>query len=477
MAVFQGFIGPAYQSQNANATSERLMNLYLEKNETPGAKAPWVLNPTPGVTAYTTLAQSPNRGLFAQDGRAWAVGGNRLYEVFAGATPTDRGLVARDSNPATFASSGDTGGQLFVTSGDRGYILDLSTHVLTQVVLDVTFGAYVDGYFLGLDTTESVLRMSNLLDGTTWSATNTIPRDTAGDKWKAMVVAHGDIWLVGSETTDVFYNAGTSPVPFAPIPGAFIEMGTCAPFSVVVFDGTPAWIAQGARGRGIVVRANGYGAPTRISTHAIEYALQSYSTIDDAIGFTYEEYGHTFYVLNFPTAGATWVYDASTEQWHERGWWDGAVGTFTTYRPQFHAAAFGTHLVGDRSSGVVYEMKSSLSTDVDGTGIRRVRRAPHISDQQQWMFYAHLHIDMQTGLGLSTGQGSDPTVMLRYSNDGGRTFGNERTVSAGALGRYAARARFTRLGRARDRVFEVSFSDPVPFRLTAAYLDVTKGLS
>lgn len=225
----------------------------------------------------------------------------------------------------------------------------------------------------------------------------------------------------------------------------------------------------------MVMQSSGF-QPTRISTHAVEQAICTYAAIADAVAFTYQDDGHIFYVLNFPTAKATWVFDQTTGLWHERGTWDTTLIVFDAWRPQYHATMWTKHLVGDRKTGAIFHMSSLFYKDVNAQGIRRVRRAPHLSSEERRMFYNKLQVDMDVGEGLTTGQGSDPQVMLRVSDDGGRTWGSERWASAGKIGEYKTRVIWFRLGSARDRVFEVSVSDPIPWRLVGAYLDVLPGL-
>jgi len=230
----------------------------------------------------------------------------------------------------------------------------------------------------------------------------------------------------------------------------------------------------------MVFRADGY-SPVRISTHAVEHALQDYVragiTIADAVAFTYQEDGHTFYVLNFPTAKATWVYDSSTQLWHERGTWDESSTQYEAWRPQSHCFAFNKHLVGDRALGTIYEMSLDNYTDAGGGVLRRMRRTPHVTVEQESLFYHKFQIELETGLGLSSGQGDDPQAMVRWSDDGGQTWGHEHWVSAGKQGDYSARAIWRRLGRGRNRVFEVVVTDPIPWRMIQAYLSVTRGTS
>lgn len=473
MIPFPNFVGPTYRSQSPIVAIEQCMNWYPERIEASGSKYAWALYPTPGLEAFGTLPIGPVRGLYGLDGRMWGVGGDHLYEVSDAGIPTDLGLMARDNNPATMSSSGDAGGELFTTAGDKGYILNLGTNAFSHVVDDVTMGSYLEGYFLGLDQATSRVKYSDLLDGTTWPALSYLERIAASDKLLAMAVSHKEIWMIGSETGEVWYHTGASPTPFEPFPGGFFEVGIAAPFSIARAAGSFLWVSQDKNGARIVVRMNGF-SPERVSNHAVEFALQGYTTVADARAYGYQDQGHFFYVVNFPTANATWVLDLTTGQWHERGWWNVARARFDAYRPEYHVYAFDQHLVGDRTTGVIYRSAIDLYGDADGAPLRRVRRAPHLSQNGQRLFFSQLLINMETGVGLGTGQGSDPKVMLRFSDDGGRTWKTERTKAIGKMGEYSGRGvLFNQLGSSYNRVFELSASDPVPYRIAGAFLNVS----
>lgn len=477
--IFPNFVGGSYTSQSVLADAEECINFFVEQMESPGAKARQVLYPTPGLSAFaSSITGSPGRGMFAQDGRCFAGVDTVLYEINEDATVVNRGAIVRTPNPCTFASSGDAGGQLLVTSGDRAYILTLSTNALTNPLTSgATMGGFLDGYFVVLNTDTSTLRSSALLDGATWSGTMEAQRNTGSDPWVSLLVNNRQIWLVGTLTSDVYYNAGTAPLPFAPIPGAFLEHGTIAPFSVAPIGTNIAALGQNRQGAGYVWMSDGFTA-RRISTHAVELALQNYASLSDGWAYTYQEDGHTFYVLNLPSAGATWVYDATTNLWHRRGSWNSTSHTFEAWRANNHAWAFNRHLVTDSQSGTIYQQAASVYTDANGAGLRRVRRAPHINAERHWVFYKGFEIEVETGVGLdgvATAQGTDPQIIMRFSDDGGRTWGNDHETDLGPIGRYRTRVYWTRLGRSRDRVFEIVVTDPVPVRIIQAFLDIQVG--
>src|SRR6185437_6464227 len=125
--------------------------------------------------------------------------------------------------------------------------------------------------------------------------------------------------------------------------------------------------------------------PVRISTQAVEEAFESYSTIADAVAWCYQDAGHSFYVLNFPTANATCVFDTSTKMWHERGYFsDGVLGR---HRGVTHSYAFEKHIVGDWENGNLYELTRSAYSD-NGQVMFRRRRSQHLSSDMLKQFFS-----------------------------------------------------------------------------------------
>ena len=485
-----GFIGWIYELEHATVATEQCINWYPATVETEGAKAPRVLLPTPGVEAFAEATDNPVRALFTDPatGQGFAVIGDQFYEFDTNGTLTNwtEGLafstfsafaVDVGTAPATISSNGDGGGELFITSGDKGYVFSLFTDTGSEVLASGSaMGAEIDGYFLALDTENSAFFASDLNDGATWDPLQFQQRSKAADRWVSLDVEGADIFLFGTQTTEVWYNAGTSPFPFALNP-TLIPFGIAAVFSKKGIAGSMFWLAQTRHGITGVVRASGV-QPTIISTGAIAHAIQEYAeagVISDAVADAYEYKGHAFYMLTFPTAGATWVYDLATGKWHQRGTWNTGTNSYDAWRPLYHAVAFGKHLVGDRADGIIYELRGDYTSDVGGVDIRRVRRAPVLSLENRRLRFRRFELDLEVGLGNAVAPGDDPQVTLNFSNDGGKTWATagDRSAGSGALGEYQKRVFWTRLGSARNRVFEVVCSDPINnWRLTDAYLEV-----
>ena len=512
MARF-GFVGPTYTSQSGLADCQRCMNWYPETVESGQGKSPLALYPTPGLKTMVT-GTGPVRGVLAINGRMFWVGGGNLYEgtnpqyangLLTSLTPTELGQVGSDFKLVSMAVNGSAGNQLCICSAGQIYIFNLSATKATGAIqlapntLSGTMGGlqgfaskvvFCDGYFVVTLAGTNEFQISALEDGSTWNPLSVQQVSVFAENIGGMVVAYRQLWIFGQNGhSQVYYNSGANAYTPFDVIGAggvgFMEEGIDAPYSAAVLDNAPFWLGGNANGNGMAWRANGY-TPLRISTHAEETAWAKYpQKCSDAVGYSYRDQGHTFWVLRFPSAnggvGATWVYDTATQMWHERGFWSqqGATG-YSAHLAGCHCAAFNTHLVGDWNSGNLYAMDIAYLDD-NGNVLRRSRRAPHISTEQQLITHHELQVDMEVGDGpippMLDGAGNprDPQVMLRWSNDGGKTWGNEHWIGAGEAGGYEVRARWLQLGQARDRVYEIAVTDPIAWRIVEAYLRASPG--
>jgi hypothetical protein len=529
------------------------------------------------------------RGIFTINSRTFAVAQRVLSEVFSTFTQVPRGLVSNDSQIVSFAASAQ---QMIIASGGTMYLLDLTTNILSTIPASNFTGpvsqvGYSDGFFLALIANSNRFYVSGVLDATDWTSNGASLVSVFPDNLVSMLVDHRQIWFWSKTKAIAYYNSGAAQFPFDPVPSGFIEQGCAAKNSPARLDNTIFWLGSDDRGHAIVWRATGY-TPSRVSNHAIEYAFQQYARIDDAIGYAFQDQGHSFYHLYFPSAGKSWRYDVATNMWHEVGFWNVKYGFFEAHHTQCHTFNFNKHLVGDWSSNKIYDMEIprwnngvwDFATD-DGDWIRRVRRAAHISDEQKYATHHQVQIYLETGLGpipplpgtaaptniyladtlgaiwdmqvrdtgvlettsslvpgtsqtlffndsdtgttswqvtvntlgvlsttsvpfsasyqkilkmvsdsgttmwnlyvnslgvLITSPGGaiyrDPMVALRWSNDAAHTWSNEIQIPAGKAGEFTKRVMARRLGRSRDRVYEISMNDPIPWRIIAGYAEI-----
>jgi hypothetical protein len=425
MARF-GLVGPAYQSQSVIADCQTCKNLLLETIESGQGKSAAALYRTPGLNKLYDLGAAGVRGKITAQGRTFAVTGTVLWELLAPtANPNkiNRGTIVSDGQPVSLAS-GPT--QVLIASAGNLYCFQLVANAIFAVntlnLVPLFNGAtglgllgpvaqvvYGDGFFFALIANSNQIQASNPLDGSTWQGVSETQVSVFSDNVSAIYVNARRLWVFGPNNIQAYFDSGNFPFPYDVDQSGFIEQGLAAPFSVAKLDNSIFWLGQDSRGSGMVWRLNGY-TPLRVSTHAIEFALSTYATTADAVCYAYQDQGHTFYVMNFPTAQKTWVYDCATQMWHERGFWNKVAGSFTQSRAGFHTFNFGMHLVGDPTTGAVYQQSINILSDF-GNEIRRERAAPHLSNEQRRIFFNRLQLDLETGLG-PTFQGMDiPTII------------------------------------------------------------------
>jgi hypothetical protein len=471
---YEGFIGPSYTLDSKAIDSQRCVNWYPKFNETGRGKSGEVasLIGTPGLRLLATIGNGPIRGSFkASNGAFYVVSGRNLYRVNASWGSREIGQLETSSGAVDFEDNGTT---LVIVDGPNGYTHTLGSFVLDKIESEAWRGStkveFIDGFFLFNDPDSGVFYISGV-NSTTLDPLDFATAEGAPDNLIATLVNNRDIWLFGDSSIEVWYNSGAADFPFTRASSGFIEMGLAAAFSVAKIGNTKFWIGKTKEGQGIIYAAQGL-SPQRISTHAVEYAIQSYGDISDAKAWTYQENGHSFYVINFTSANTTWVYDLTTRLWHERAYLNG--GEYERHRADTHTFVNDTHVVGDYESGKLYALDSEHYSD-NGAEIKRMRSAPHISSSNARIQYNSFELEAESGVGLSgNGQGVDPKVILQFSNDGGYTWSNEKWASLGKIGNKTTRAIWRRLGASRDRVYRVIVSDPVKANLIGVELNMER---
>lgn len=459
------------------------MNLYPEINPR-DTQSPVTHYPRPGLRALASaIGGGTVRGLYrASTGDGYCVIGQTLYKI----TPS-WGLLALGNllTPlSTPVSMIDNRTELVVVDNSSlGYSYNMASGTFAQIVDPTgTFAGgtradYLDTFLLfnTPGSNEFVSTLSNVLqfDGLYFATKTGYP-----DNLATLIVSNHYIYLIGQLKTEVWYNAGNPQFPFALLAGVYYEHGTVAPWSVATQDGRVYMLHQDLQGQGMVISFQGYSSK-RISNHALEYAIRrmaSAGSIADAIGYCYQTDGHVFYVLTFPTGNQTWVYDEATEQWHQRAWTD-ASGGLNRDRTNCCANINSTIVVGDHSNGTLYALDPTTYVDeVAGASspISRIRTfprlnegsfnfgAPGFSRPTAWegkrIRYNSFELDMQCGDGELDSAGNPPQVVLRYSDDRGRTWTRDIPQTAGAPGVYNTWPIWRNLGVSRDRVWEVGYS-------------------
>jgi hypothetical protein len=498
-------LGSSYVARSTNAADSRMVNLFPEIVPE-GGKEPAFLNRAPGLSLVTTVGTGPIRGMLESGQWLYVVSGSKLYKVSQTYVATLIGDVGPNSGPVSMAFNGT---QLFVANNGPSFVYNSidNTYVQNSTFPRAQTVTFINGYFIFNEPNSQRYWVTESYDGTTLEGTSVANAEGSPDGIVSLIADHNELWIFGGNSVEVWYDAGLPPpgVPFQRITGAFNELGCAATYSVAKLDNSLFWLGADARGKGVVYRANGYTG-VRVSTHAIEYAIAQYADISDAIAYTYQQEGHSFYVLTFPSANATWVYDASTQAWHERGSW--ADDEFIRHRSNCRAVFNGEVLVGDFENSNIYAFDLDVYSDNGNIQkwIRSWRALPTGQNNLKRTAQHSMQLDVESGVGLNgiiyppsnnsaianiaiasiavagsnsiqiLDVGVDPQVLLRWSDDGGHTWSNYHAKSLGGIGATGKRVIWRRLGmtmKLRDRVYEVSGTDPVKIAIMGAELIVT----
>jgi hypothetical protein len=470
-----GFVGPSYTAASRYQDAQEAINWYCEIDPYRKERGVIALYPAPGSVVRIALpAGGPVRGFRVIPGGAalLAVAADTLYRITAGWVATAVGTLLTN---AGLVSISDNGVSAYICDGANRYYYTWGTNTFA-LIADGAFPSggivdIVDGFLVYTNpgTDQFGATSANLV---TSGALSFATKFSAPDNIMGLQVVNRDVYVVGEKTTEVWTDSGLFPFPFQIIGGTSMQHGTDAAFSISRLGEGFAMLAEDTRGANTVILVNAY-KPSRISTYAVEDAINGYAYTADAIGMTHQWGGHEFYMLTFPSADVTWVYDLSTQLWHKRAYRD-ANGVLHRHRANCMAFFNNEVVTGDFQNGNIYAF---TDTAYDDNGVPQpcIRRCPHLTDDLKRQFFHDLQIQFQPGVGLQTGQGADPQAMLTWSDDGGSTWSAQHWTSIGRAGAYKNRAIWRRLGQARDRIFEVQVTDPVYRVIVSANLNVSQG--
>jgi hypothetical protein len=459
----------AYRSRSLPAAAQECINYFAEALPA-DAKTQVIVYNAPGTKAFGSGGLAGVvRGVEKMAGVLYGVAGNTLYSVDSSGTATNLGEINTTAGDVSFAVNRASPQELCFVDGTDGWTYDTGSGLVQITDGDFTAAdtvTFQDGYFAFNRAGTSIFFISGLNDGQSYDALDFADAEGSPDEIVAVFSSHRELWIFGQETIEVYFNSGNADFPFERINGAYIERGCAAAFSVASDDNTLFWLGED----GVVYRANGY-TPQRISTHAIEEDIRKFSSIADAKGYFLTIAGHKFYHLTFPTGKKTYVYDVSTGLWHERksvdsNYWRGGSAGIEIY---------GKCIVGDAFQGRLGELDMDTFSEYGGV-MQGVLTGPVVHDDRKRLFHKRFELDIESGVGDTSGDASDPQMWMDYSDDGGRTFSLRKPFrSMGKIGEYQARLRWLRLGMARNRIYRVTVADAVKRSIINTHLDASVG--
>lgn len=461
---FKGFIGPAYTLDSLNMESQQCINMYPIVDEQGTGKEGEVsyLRATPGLIQGHTVSGGITSEYTASNGQLFISTATTLYKVNNNETTSVVGTGIIGTNPIYDMT--DNGTQLILVTGSRGYIYNLTTGVFSQIssvgFLGSDYSVLFDNYVILNKPETNILYLSSLGDASSYDPLDAFSVDATPDKILRHINLHRELWIFKVNTIDVYYNTGNLGTPFQREAGIFIEKGCISGRSVIKLNNTVLWVGSGKDGFGIVYVAAGY-EPQRVSNFHVERLIRLELSPSTIICWGYESGGHVFY--NIRLSSTTLSFDLTTGMWHERKSSNPSTGAQSTYEVFMATPYNGRTVVASSTRFFTYYLDESTYTDA-GNPIERIRSSPHVSGGLKKVIHRSIQLDLESGNGSGN-------IYLETSDNDGRSWVS-RIISIGSLGQYRRRIKLYKLGLSRNRVYRVRFTDPLPFSLIGAELDV-----
>ncbi|MEJ0093825.1 MAG: packaged DNA stabilization protein [Methylocella sp.] len=463
------FATNSYQLKAPQASTQRTVNFYAEK-EPDDVKSPIVVYGVFGLTQLIPVGDGPIRGLHAMNNVLYVVSADELWSVN---TLGDAKLLGTGIAGGAFVSMADNGTQVCIVNGMNGFIYNATTMVF-QVINDPNFFPantvpFMDGFFLFDRAGTNQVFFSQLFDGTTFNALDFFSAEVDSDFVLGTVNQQENLLIIGQRTIETWFDSGNNNDPFQRFNGTTIERGAACPLSTIKEDNSVFFLGNDR----IFYRLD-LPLPKRISTSAIEQQWQNYQTVADCFVFKATFEGHKFLFVTFPSANATWVYDIESNLWHERISFSTNAASLGRWRGNCSEVFNNSTVIGDAFGNQIGIPSSNVYTEY-GAQILGMLISPPIQSDRKRVFLWSFELDCQTGVGLPSGQGSNPQVFLETSKDGGITYGPlQKWKSLGKAGEYLTRLRWTRFGQARQWVLRLTVSDPVRRTIIAAHAEIQK---
>lgn len=385
------------------------------------------------------------------------------------------GVGLNSGNPVSFANNSD---YVFMASGGPINYIN-ATGTIAQITdadapAAVTHIAYLDGYILAIDGTTGKFYWADVNAPTSWSALSFATAEANPDVVKALHVVQRQIYLIGTVTTEFWYNDGVSP--FSRIEGGVIEVGCAAKYSVVRHDNSLIWLSHTRQ----FVRFT--GTQTQFISSRYDKDIANFSVVSDCIGGFIHHNGQEYCIFTFPTENRTLVYNVNADDWSEWGVWDSTYMNFDAY--DFRSTArdinTGKTFIG-KSIPAIACLSSDSRVDLadyviasDTVPFKFLRRTGWIDNgSNKRKRVESLTFRAKRGYGDNS-QELIPYLMLRYRNDGTADWSNIRNISLGLSGDYDHVIDIKRLGMYKSRQWEISVSDNAPVVLSRPEIEFTE---
>jgi len=466
MARFQtipfNIIGGTHENRSRVVSVQNTTNMYMQVNQY--SDKPVSLQSFPGQKLASSVDGDNERGCHVMNGQAYRVVDNSLYRVDSSNSHAQKGVITGNDR-CIFADDGDN----LVIVSDKVYVYTESTNSFqenTNVnLVDVLSVGIINNQFIY--TTPLLSFMSSPGDPFDVSGLDGIGAESNPDRLVRDYPFNQTIYRFGVETLEPWYNSGVGSPPIDRIDGQQKNIGIGAIHSVANTDDYVYWLGDDKS----VYRIRG-NTEEKVSDDALSNFIERASKIDDAIGFTLTIQGQDFYILTFPAANRTFALNSALGQ---QGWFNLSSTTQNSaYSATSSISVYGRTYVANKGKWLTLEL-DEYTQDSDVTLRRRTTgelQAKDFSLNSDSMVMSRLTLDVEQGVGLVTGQGSVPRIMVEVSIDSGRSFPHVAWMELGRLGEHTLRTEVDLIARGQSFIFRLNMSDPVPLTIKGAWLKV-----
>lgn len=457
-----------YQDESLALSAQRCINWIPTVSEGPSLNATSLKQPY-GLSQFADTAKGPCRGKWVVNGIDYSVNGDSLVSISSAGIVTVHGTIT-GTNRVDMADNGTY--LVIVVPGGNGFVFDTTTSVLTQIT-DPDYQTsdtvrFYRGVFVFTASDGKQLFISNLNQPLVFDALDFGSAEGDPDRIVTQVVDHDELSVIGEQTTEVFRFVGGTGFPLQIIPGAFTEKGAHSKYGAIEFDSTYLFIGGGKNELTAIWRQTSSSSAVKISTNAIDNAIQKFTKeeIAEAYGMTFSKQGQFYAVFTFESTripSRTFVYNGTASGLSGNSvWFELQTGlNNNSWRANSITKAYGKLLVGDSIDGRIGVIDDSVFTEYGNAILRQATTKP-FSQNGAVIFAGEFEATFQHGVGLTAGQGSDPVVIMDFSDDQGQTFSNEFKRPIGKVGEYGHESVWNRQGRIpNSRTVRLTVTDPV----------------
>lgn len=400
------------------------------------------------------------------------------------------GVISEGSSPVSIIDAGGESGssspqKILIADGTTAYYVNMDTMAFGSLGNTVPQRpsrlVYLDArvFMCGTDKNggEPSQRVywSAINRPDSWQELDFVSAAMKSDPVKAIAAAGTYLWMVGSETFELWQSTSSSGTLYSPIRkvnGVASGVGTVSGDSVASIASSVFFVGGGETGRLRIYEGSSNGTISVISTDAMSQEFASYSTMEDAQGMCWSDDGQVYYAVTFPTQDVTWVYNVGQKYWHRRSSRTGTIDH--RWNITVMSSACSMVIGANGATGELYHVSTHYNDD-DGDPIVRRRVAPHLRQNGKLLRHMSLELELECGNANASGPGSAPQIMLCALDGAGRIRREPRWKSSGTQGMYRRRVKWYRLGTAVDRCYEICVSDPVRWTIYGATIETEEG--